>query len=89
MAPSRFAVLAADIQVNATKLDEYFTEKGLPPPSFDENAPLTYAFPPDIAAAQEALSANLDELWWLNQGPIQTLFARVVCIPEAPASFVV
>ncbi|KAE9377359.1 sterigmatocystin 8-O-methyltransferase precursor [Stipitochalara longipes BDJ] len=35
-----------------------------------------YQFPPDIAAAQEALSAALEELSWLNQGPIQTIVAK-------------
>ena len=37
-----------------------------------------YQLPPDIAAVQEALTAAIDELYWLNQGPIQTVVAKTV-----------
>ncbi|KAF7572544.1 hypothetical protein PtrM4_074490 [Pyrenophora tritici-repentis] len=73
---SRIAALAKQIETQTTKLDKFFTESQMPPPSFDEDAPLMYPFPPDVAEAQEALSAALDELWWLNQGPIQTIVAK-------------
>ncbi len=76
---SRIAALAKEIETQTTKLDKFFTESPMPPPSFDEDAPLMYPFPPDVAEAQEALSAALDELWWLNQGPIQTIVAKSVC----------
>ncbi|KAF4626277.1 hypothetical protein G7Y89_g11881 [Cudoniella acicularis] len=76
MAPSRIVALAKVIEANTTKLDEYFAKNSLPPPSFEEDAPLMYQFPPDIAVAQEALSAAIDELSWLNQGPIQTIVAK-------------
>jgi hypothetical protein len=79
MAPSRLVALAKEIESNTTKLDEYFTKNNLPPPSFEEDTPLMYQFPPEIAAAQEALSAAIDELWWLNQGPMQTIVAKSVC----------
>jgi hypothetical protein len=80
MAPSRILALAREIEANTTKLDKYFAKNGLPPPSFEEDAPLMYQFPPDLAAAQETLSAALDELWWLTQGPIQTIVAKSVCL---------
>jgi NAD(P)H-dependent FMN reductase len=79
MSTSRIAALAKEIETQTTKLDKFFAESQLPPPSFDEDAPLMYPFPPDVAEAQEALSAALDELWWLNQGPIQTIVAKSVC----------
>ena len=78
MAPSRIVTLAKEIETNTTKLDEYLTKNNLPPPSFEEDAPLMYQLPLDIEAAHEALSAALDELWWLNQGPIQTIVAKSV-----------
>jgi hypothetical protein len=81
MAPSRIVALAKEIEVSTSKLDEFFTKNNLPPPSFEEDAPLIYQFPPEIAAAQEALSAALDELTWLNKGPISTIVANSVCIP--------
>jgi hypothetical protein len=76
---SRIAALAKEIGIQTTKLDKFFAESQMAPPSFSEDAPLTYPFPPDVAEAQEALSAALDELWWLNQGPIQTVVAKSVC----------
>lgn len=80
MAPTRLLVLAKEIEANGTKLDKYFAENNVPPPSHEEDVPLMYQFPPDIAAAQEALSAAIDELNWLNQGPIQTIVSKSVCI---------
>lgn len=76
---SRIAALAKEIETHTTKLDRFFSEVQMPPPSFDEDAPLMYPFPPDVTEAQEGLSAALDELWWLNQGPIQTIVAKSVC----------
>jgi hypothetical protein len=76
---SRIVTLAKEIEAQTAKLDKFFTESQMPSPSFDEDAPLMYPFPPDVAEAQEALSAALDELWWLNQGPIQTIVAKSVC----------
>jgi hypothetical protein len=76
---SRIVALAKEIETQTAKLSKFFADNGLPPPSFDEDAPLTYSFPPEVAEAQEALSAAVDELWWLNQGPIQTIVAKAVC----------
>ena len=78
MATSRIVTLAKEIEINTTKLDGYLEKNNLPRPSFDVDAPLMYQLPPDIAAAQEALTAALDELYWLNQGPIQTVVAKTV-----------
>lgn len=80
MPPSRIVALAKEIEANVTKLDEYFTKNNLPPPSFEEDAPLMYQFPPDLAAAQEALTAAMSELTCLNQGPIQTIVSLAVCL---------
>jgi hypothetical protein len=77
---SRIVVLAKEIESNTTILDDFFTKNNLPPPSFEEDAPLMYQFPPNIAAAQEALSAALDELTWLNKGPTSTIVANSVRI---------
>ena len=79
MVASRIVTLAKEIEANTTKLDEYLEKNNLPRPSFDADAPLMYQLPPDIAAAQEALTAAIDELYWLNQGPIQTVVAKTVC----------
>ncbi|KAL8751471.1 MAG: hypothetical protein Q9184_006059 [Pyrenodesmia sp. 2 TL-2023] len=76
MTTSRIVTLAKEIESNTIKLDEYLEKNNLPRPSFDADAPLMYQLPPDIAAAQEALTAALDELYWLNQGPMQTVVAK-------------
>lgn len=78
MTTSRIVALAKEIETNTIKLDEYLEKNDLPRPSFDADAPLMYQLPPDIAAAQEALTTALDELYWLNQGPIQTVVAKSV-----------
>ncbi len=78
MTPSRIVTLAKEIEANTTKLDEHLEKNKLPRPSFDADAPLMYQLPPDIAAAQEALNVALDELYWLNQGPIPTVVAKSV-----------
>ena len=78
MATSRIVTLAKVVEANTVKLDEYLEKNNLPQPSFDVDAPLMYQLPPDIAAAQENLTAALDELYWLNQGPIQTVVAKTV-----------
>ncbi|MCJ1318335.1 hypothetical protein MMC15_003663 [Xylographa vitiligo] len=76
MAISRIVTLATAIEANTTKLNDYLEENNLAQLSFDADAPLMYQLPPDIAAAQDALTAALDELYWLNQGPIQTVVAK-------------
>lgn len=76
---SRIAAPAKEIETQTTTLDKFFTESQMAPPSFDEEVPLMYPFPPGVAEAQEDLSAGLEELWWLNQGPIQTIVAKSVC----------
>ncbi|MCJ1387604.1 hypothetical protein MMC18_000447 [Xylographa bjoerkii] len=76
MATSHIVTLAKVIEANTTKLSEYLEKHNLPQPSFDADTPLMYQLPPDIAAAQDALTAALDELYWLNQGPIQTVVAK-------------
>jgi hypothetical protein len=63
---SRIVALAKEVEAHTSKLDKFFIESKMPPPSFDEDAPLMYPFPPDVAKAQEALSVALDELSWLN-----------------------
>jgi hypothetical protein len=78
MATSRILTLANEISSNTKILDDFFIQNNLPPPSFEEDTPLMYQFPPDIAEAQESLSAALDELSSLNKGPIQTIVSNSV-----------
>ena len=85
MATSRIVTLAKEVEANTNKLDEYLEKNNLPRPSFDVDAPLMYQLPPDIAAAQEALTAALEKLYWLNQGPIQTVVAKTVSTPLNPS----
>ena len=84
MATSRIVTLAKEIEANTIKLDEYYQKNDLPRPSFDEDAPLMYQLPPAMAAAQAALTADIDELSWLNQGPIQTVVSKSVSAKPEP-----
>ena len=67
--------LAMEIEANTAKLNKYLKKNNFPRPLFDADAPLMYQLPPDSAAAQEALTMTLDELYWLNQ---QTVVAKPV-----------
>ena len=78
MSTSRIVELAKEIESNTTKLDRYLEENNLPRPSFDVDAPLMLPLPPDILAVREDLMSALDELYWLNQGPIETVIAKSV-----------
>ncbi|KAI4190536.1 MAG: hypothetical protein LQ348_003646 [Seirophora lacunosa] len=74
--PFRIVTLAKEIETNTIKLDKYLEENNLPKPSLDADTPLMQQLPPHIAVAQEALTAALDELYWLNQGPTETVVAK-------------
>lgn len=73
MASSRILELANSIQVNTSKVDEYFSAHGIPTPSFDIDTPLELDLPNDIAACRSAIIEATEELHSLMLGPIQTV----------------
>lgn len=74
MASTRIADLAAQIQDNTAKVDQYLQEKSLPSPSFDVDGPVDFNIEDeDIQEAREkALESSL-ELHQLLLGPAMCL----------------
>ena len=64
---SRIAQLAAMIQSQTSKVDEYFTAHKLPSPSFDEDLPTD--LPQEIELARNGVLIAADELTDLMAGP--------------------
>ena len=74
MASTRIAQLAAQIQENTAKVDQYLQIKGLPSPSFDADGPVDFKIEDEeIQKAREtALDSSL-ELHQLLLGPAMCL----------------
>lgn len=83
MASTRIAELAASVQENTVKVDEYLRSKGLPCPSFDEDSPLDFGIEDeDIKKARQvALDSSL-ELHDLLGGPEMLLRPTVRLHPK-------
>ncbi|KAF7930035.1 hypothetical protein BELL_0651g00040 [Botrytis elliptica] len=74
MSPAtRIAELAATIQRNTSKVDEYLTSNNIPSPSFDVSCPFRLSLPPDIQASRNAILEASDELTALMLGPVESL----------------
>ena len=62
MASTRIVELAAQIQENTTKVDEYLRKKSLPSPSFDEDGPVDFQIEDEEiqTAREKALDSSLE-----------------------------
>lgn len=83
MALTRIAELAATVQENTVKVDEYLHCKGLPSPSFDEDGPVDLGIEDEEVkkALEVALESSL-ELHNLLLGPALILRPVVRLHPE-------
>ena len=70
MASTKIAELAAQIQENTAKVDQYLQSRGLPSPSFDQDGPIDFNIVDEqVQKAREiALDSSL-ELHQLLLGP--------------------
>lgn len=77
MSSPSIAELAARIASNTTIVNNFYTQNGLPTPSFDQESPLKPVIPPssapEIEAARQAVIYDCQELRILMQGPAQYL----------------
>lgn len=77
MSNPSIAELAARIASNTTIVNNFYTQNGLPTPSFDQESPLKPVIPsssaPEIEAARQAVIYDCQELRILMQGPAQYL----------------
>lgn len=74
---SRIATLAAIIQEETSKVDNYLASNNLPSPSFDVSTPLRLSLPPEILASRNAVLEASDELTALMLGPVESLVPPV------------
>lgn len=83
MALTRIAELAASVQENTVKVDEYLRSRGLPCPSFDEDSPLDLGIEDeDIKKALEVARDSSLELHDLLRGPEMLLRPMVRLHPK-------
>ena len=74
MVATRIVELAAQIQHNTIRLEQYFRESGLPSPSFEEDGPVDFKIEPeDVQKAYETALDSTLELHQLLAGPEQCL----------------
>lgn len=87
MSTSSIAELAARIAANTTIVNDFYTQNGLPMPSFDQDGPLKPVIPPstapEIEAARQAVIYDCQELRILMQGPAQYLASLSVRHPAS------
>lgn len=87
MSNSSIGELAARIATNTTLVNDFYTQNGLPPPSFDQASPLKPVISPgtapEIEAARQAVIHDCQELRILMQGPAQYLASLSVRPPLA------
>lgn len=76
MSSSRITELSQRIAANTTKVDDYYTSRGLPEPSFAVDAPLTSVIPEsevEVFKARQAVINDTLELRRLMLGPREHL----------------
>lgn len=71
MANSRIQELSDIIAISVTKIQQGFTERNLPLPSFDEDSPTT--FPLELIGAQDAVIDASSELQDLLMDPMASI----------------
>ncbi|KAF2678003.1 putative O-methyltransferase [Lentithecium fluviatile CBS 122367] len=70
----RIAELAAEIEKQTQRIDNYLTSKSFPHPSFDVGGPVDLSLPPDLKYSRAAVLRTTQELNDLLQGPENLIF---------------
>jgi hypothetical protein len=73
----KIAKLAEVISLHSNKIDAYISEKGLPQPSFDVDAPSELPLSPELELSRNAVFGAVEELYASLAGPVPYL-ARVL-----------
>ena len=77
---SRTVELSSMIVRNTAKVNEFFSAKGLPPPSLDEDAPINLPIPEDAEAIKRARTEVIEacgQLSAIMRGPRELLSFNV------------
>lgn len=92
MSNSSISELAARIAINTIIVNNFYTQNGLPTPSFDQASPLkpviSLSTAPEIEAARQAVIYDCQELRILMQGPAQYLASISVRLASARRTMV-
>ncbi|KAK0637900.1 O-methyltransferase gsfB [Lasiodiplodia hormozganensis] len=77
--------LAAKITELSETLTKYLKENNVPAPTFAADSPTSYSnLSPEIFMIRQALLDNLNDMWYLTQGPSESIFNYVhCCMPDA------
>ncbi|KMU85622.1 sterigmatocystin 8-O-methyltransferase [Coccidioides immitis H538.4] len=79
--------LAARVTELAKEFTDYLQEKNVPPPTFAADSPTSYSnLSPESFLTRQMLSDTLMDMWYLVQGPSESIFNYVhTCMPDAAA----
>ncbi|KAG5301688.1 sterigmatocystin 8-O-methyltransferase [Histoplasma ohiense] len=79
--------LAAKISELAGTLTKFLQEKNIPAPTFAANSPTSYVgLTPEIFMIRQGLVDALNDMWYLTQGPSESIFNYVhTAMPDAAA----
>ncbi|KAL1635403.1 hypothetical protein SLS56_001828 [Neofusicoccum ribis] len=77
--------IAAKITELSATLTRYLSENNVPAPTFAADSPTSYSnLSPDIFMVRQALLDSLNDMWYLTQGPSESIFNYVhCCMPDA------
>ncbi|KAK7714917.1 hypothetical protein SLS57_006989 [Botryosphaeria dothidea] len=77
--------IAAKITELSETLTKYLKENNVPAPTFAADSPTSYSnLSPEIFMIRQALLDNLNDMWYLTQGPSESIFNYVhCCMPDA------
>ncbi|EEP81703.1 conserved hypothetical protein [Uncinocarpus reesii 1704] len=81
----------SDLAAKITELSETFTrhlrENDVQPPTFAANSPISYSkLTPEMFYIRQMLADALMDMWYLTQGPSESIFNYVhTCMPDAAA----
>ncbi|KAG9233480.1 sterigmatocystin 8-O-methyltransferase [Amylocarpus encephaloides] len=79
--------LAAKISALSDTLTKYLSENNVPTPTFSADSPTSYEnLSPEIFMTRQVLLDAVNDLWYLTQGPSESIFNYVHnCMPDAAA----
>ena len=78
METATLASLAAKITDLSQTLSHYLQKNEIPAPSFAANSPTSYTgLSPDIFMTRQVLLDSLMDMWYLAQGPSESIFNTV------------
>lgn len=77
--------IAAKITELSETLTTYLKDNNVPAPTFAADSPTSYSnLSPEIFMIRQALLDQLNDMWYLTQGPSESIFNYVHCVSHLP-----